>query len=105
MRGYIFLDNGHQSRHYFWGEGQIINNLEIFLWATIHIDKFFSKDKKESITVKTFAQNNKFIKFRPVDQFKIMFEQILKNYKKNKFKLLNYSLIKKQTLLLDRFDK
>ena len=107
LRGYIFLDNGHQSRHYFWGEGQnYSNNLEIFFDdATIHIDKFFSKDKKESITVKTFAQNNKFIKFKPVDQFKIMFEQILKNYKKNKFTLLNYSLIKKQTLLLDRFDK
>ena len=68
------------------------------------LTNFLAKIKRVN-NCKTFAQNNKFIKFKPVDQFKIMFEQILKNYKKNKFKLLNYSLIKKQTLLLDRFDK
>ena len=107
LRGYIFLDNGHQSRHYFWGEGQnYTNNLEIFFDdATIHIDKFFSKARKDAITLKIFKQNNKFIKFKSANQFKIMFEQILKNYKKRKFKLLNYSLIKKQTLLLDKFNK
>ena len=76
------------------------NNIEIFFDdATIHIDKFFSKARKDAITLNIFARNNKFIKFKPTDQFKIMFEQILKNYKKNKFKFLNYSLIKKQTLL------
>ena len=107
LRGYIFLDNGHQSRHYFWGEGQnYTNNLEIFFDdATIHIDKFFSKARTDEITLKIFTKNNKFIKFKPIDQFKIMFEQILKNYKKNKFKSLNYSLIKKQTLLLDKLNR
>ena len=107
LRGYIFLDNGHQSRHYFWGEGQnYTNNLEIFFDdATIHIDKFFSKAKKDAITLKIFKQNNKIIKFRPIDQFKLMFEQILKNYERKKFKFLNYSLIKKQTLLLDKLNR
>ena len=107
LRGYIFLDNGHQSRHYFWGEGQnYTNNIEIFFDdATIHIDKFFSKARKDAITLNIFARNNKFIKFKPTDQFKIMFQQILKNYKKEKFKLLNYSLIKKQTLLMDKLKK
>ena len=107
LRGYIFLDNGHQSRHYFWGEGQnYTNNLEIFFDdATIHIDKFFSKARTDEITLKIFTKNNKFIKFKPTDQFKIMFQQILKNYKKEEFKLLNYSLIKKQTLLMDKLKK
>ena len=107
LRGYIFLDNGHQSRHYFWGEGQnYTNNLEIFFDdATIHIDKFFSKARKDAITLKIFKQNSKFIKFRPIDQFKLMFEHILKNYEKKKFKFLNYSLIKKQTLLLDKLNR
>lgn len=106
LRGYIFLDNRHQSRHYFWGEGQNYNNnLEIFFdEATIHIDKFFSKAEKEVITLKIFKQYDKIIKFQSTNQFKIMFEQILKNYKKDKFKFLNYSLIKKQTLLLDKFN-
>ena len=107
LRGYIFLDNGHQSRHYFWGEGQnYTNNLEIFFDdATIHIDKFFSKARNDAITLKIFRTNNKIIKFKPTNQFKLMFKQILKNYEKNKFKKLNYSLIRKQTLLLDKLNK
>ena len=43
LRGYIFLDNGHQSRHYFWGEGQnYTNNLEIFLMMQLYILTNFS---------------------------------------------------------------
>ena len=51
LRGYFFLKNNNQSRHYFWGEGQNYkNNIEIFFdEATIHIDKFFSKAKREPI--------------------------------------------------------
>ena len=107
QRPYYFLDNGHQSRHYFWGEGQnYTNNLEIFFDdATIHIDKFFSKARNDAITLKIFRTNNKIIKFKPTNQFKLMFKQILKNYEKNKFKKLNYSLIRKQTLLLDKLNK
>ena len=75
----------------FGGGTKYSNNLEIFFDdATIHIDKFFSKDKKESITVKTFAQNNKFIKFKPVDQFRLMFDKIRKNYQKDNSDLINY---------------
>ena len=84
LRGYIFLDNGHQSRHYFWGEGQnYTNNLEIFFDdATIHIDKFFSKARKDAITLKIFKQNSKIIKFRPIDQFKLCLNIFLKIMKR-----------------------
>ena len=50
--------------------------------ATIHIDKFFSKARNDAITLKIFKQNSKIIKFRPIDQFKLMFEQILKIMKR-----------------------
>ena len=107
LRGYIFLEKGKETRHYFWGEGQnYSNNLEIFFdGATIHIDKFFSKAKNEHITLKIYSQNSKIIKFKPVDQFKLMFDKISKNYQKTKFKLLNYSLIKNQSNLLNKLNK
>ena len=98
LRGYIFLEKGNQSRHYFWGEGQnYTNNLEIFFDdATIHIDKFFSKAKNEVIKLTIYSQKKKIIRFKPVDQFKLMFDKIFNNYKSKKFKNLNYSLIKSQ---------
>ena len=107
LRGYIFLQNGYQTRHYFWGEGQnYSNNLEIFFdEATIHIDKFFSKARKEQILLKIFSRNNKLVKFKPVDHFELMFNKISKNYEKKSFKILNYSLINKQSKLMHRLNK
>lgn len=106
LRGYIFLEKKNQTRHYFWGEGQnYSNNIEIFFNdTTIHIDKFFSKASNEEIILKIFSRNNRIIKFKPVNQFKIMFEKISSDYKKRKFKLLNYSLINNQVKLLDKFN-
>ena len=107
LKGFIFLKHGKQSRHYFWGEGQnYTNNIEIFFDdATIHIDKFFSKAKSEQIYLKIFSQKNKILKFKPVDQFKLMFDKIIKKYRNKKFKLLNYSLIRNQTNLLGKLNK
>ena len=107
LRGYIFLQNGYQTRHYFWGEGQnYSNNLEIFFdEATIHIDKFFSKARKEQILLKIFSRNNKLVKFKPVDHFELMFNKISKIMKKKSFKILNYSLINKQSKLMHRLNK
>lgn len=107
LRGCIILENRQQTRHYFWGEGQnYYNNLEIFFdEATIHIDKFFSKVRKEQILLKIFSRNNKLVKFKPVDHFELMFNKISKNYEKKSFKLLNYSLISKQTKLMHRLNK
>ena len=107
LRGYIFLEKKKQSRHYFWGEGQnYSNNLEIFFDdATIHIDKFFSKAKSDPIYLKIYSQNIKIIKFKPVDQFKLMFDKIKKNYQKKQFKMLNYNLIKNQVNLFSKLNK
>ena len=107
LRGYIFLEKGKQSRHYFWGEGQnYSNNLEIFFdAATIHIDKFFSKAKNEPIALKIYSRKKKIIKFKPMDQFKIMFDKIFLNYQKKQFRFLNYSLIQNQANLLNKYNK
>ena len=107
LRGYIFLEKGNQSRHYFWGEGQnYANNLEIFFDdATIHIDKFFSKAKNEVIKLTIYSQKKKIIRFKPVDQFKLMFDKIFNNYKSKKFKNLNYSLIKSQANFFNNLNK
>ena len=45
------------------------------------------------------------IKFKPVNQFKLMFDKISKNYQKKKFKKMNYSFIKNQTILLNKLNK
>jgi len=107
LRGYIFFEKDKKTRHYFWGEGQnYSNNIEIFFDdATIHIDKFFSKAKSEPIYLKIYSQNLKIIKFKPVDQFRLMFDKIRKNYQKRQFRFLNYSLIKNQMNLLSKFSK
>ena len=108
LRGYIYLKKNNEIRHYFWGEGQNYkNNIEIFFdEATIHIDKFFSKAKKEQISIKVHRKKNlKEIHFKPVDQFDIMFKKIIKNYLKKEFKLLNYSLIENQINLMAKFNK
>ena len=107
LRGYIFLEKDKKSRHYFWGEGQnYSNNIEIFFDdATIHIDKFFSKAKSEPIYLKIYSKSIKIIKFKPVDQFKLMFDKIKKNYLKKQFKILNYNLIKNQMNLLNKLNK
>jgi hypothetical protein len=101
------LEKGKQSRHYFWGEGQnYSNNLEIFFdAATIHIDKFFSKAKNEPIALKIYSRKKKIIKFKPMDQFKIMFDKIFLNYQKKQFRFLNYSLIQNQANLLNKLNK
>ena len=76
LRGYIFLDNGHQSRHYFWGEGQnYTNNLEIFLMMQLYILTNFSVKLETTITLKIFRTNSKIIKFKPTNQFKLMFNK------------------------------
>ena len=107
LRGYIFLEKDNKSRHYFWGEGQnYSNNIEIFFDdATIHIDKFFSKAKSEPIYLKIYTRKLKIVKFKPVNQFKLMFDKIRKNYQNKKFKNLNYNLIKNQMSLLSRLNK
>lgn len=108
MRGYIFLKKNNQTRHYFWGEGQNYkNNIEIFFdEATIHIDKFFSKVKKEPILMQLRSKFSlKTISFKGVDQFEIMFNTIIQNYNKKKFKLQNYSLIKNQINLMSKLNK
>ena len=107
LRGYIFLEKDKKSRHYFWGEGQnYSNNIEIFFDdATIHIDKFFSKAKSDPIYLKIYSQNIKIIKFKPVDQFKLMFDKIKKNYQKKQFKILNYNLIKNQMNLFSKLNR
>ena len=107
LRGYIFLEKDKKSRHYFWGEGQnYSNNIEIFFDdATIHIDKFFSKAKSEQIYLKIYSDKVKILKFKPVDQFKLMFDKIAKNYQNKKFKILNYNLIKNQMSLLSMLNR
>ena len=107
LRGYLILRIGNQSRHYFWGEGQnYTNNIEIFCdRATIHIDKFFSKAKSENISVKIYGKNTKIINFKVKNQFELMFNKIFKYYMKKSFRIANYSLVKHQSNLINKFRK
>ena len=107
LKGFIYWEQNNISRHYFWGEGQnYSNNIEIFFDdATIHIDKFFSKYNKEQIFLKIITKKLETIKFKPCNQFKLMFDKILFNYKKKDFQDKNYFLIKNQLLFLKKLEK
>ena len=103
LRGNIYINSSKFKRFYFWGEGQnYSNSLEIFLSkATIYINKFFSKNDNEKIYIQIFTKNGKKIKiFKPIDQFKKMFEKIHKSYSKIKFQEHNRKKIKNQLDLL-----
>jgi D-xylose 1-dehydrogenase (NADP+, D-xylono-1,5-lactone-forming) len=102
LRGNIFINSDECCRFYFWGEGQNYSNkIEIFFEkATIHIDKFFSKNENEIIVADIHTTKKKSIEFKKVNQFEQMFDQIKKNYKKKTFQTFHSNMIKKQLNLM-----
>lgn len=102
LRGNIFINSNDCRRFYFWGEGQNYSNkIEIFFEkATIHIDKFFSKNENELIVADIHTTKKKSIEFKKVNQFEQMFDQIKKNYKKKSFQTFHSNMIKKQLNLM-----
>ena len=102
LRGNIFINSDECCRFDFWGEGQNYSNkIEIFFEkATIHIDKFFSKNENEIIVADIHTTKKKSIEFKKVNQFEQMFDQIKKNYKKKTFQTFHSNMIKKQLNLM-----
>lgn len=102
LRGNIFINSNDCRRFYFWGEGQNYSNkIEIFFEkATIHIDKFFSKNENELIVADIHTTKKKSIEFKKVNQFEKMFDEIKKNYKKKSFQTFHSNMIKKQLNLM-----
>ena len=105
LRGNIFINSNQGRRFYFWGEGQNYSNkLEIFFEkASIHIDKFFSKNENELILADIHTTKKKTIEFKRVNQFEKMFDEIKKNYNKKSFQKFHSNMIKKQVYLMLKF--
>ena len=86
LKGNIFL-NGKFLSFYNWGVGIDYHNfLEInFEKAFIKVNRFFSKNKLEKSIIN--INSNKKIIFKPIDQFSLMFKDVVKNYKIKKYKV------------------
>ena len=97
LKGNIFL-NSRFSSFYNWGIGvDYDNSLEItFEKAFIKINKFFSKNKMEKSMITIISNENKKIFFNPVDQFALMFQDVIKNYKVKRYKLNELNNIETQ---------
>lgn len=108
LRGNISINYKNSKRFYFWGEGQkYSNNIEIFFKnSTLFIDKFYSKNNDENIVVSIFSKNKeKIINFKKKNQFHEMFLNVIRNYKKYKFKEYHRKMIKQQVNNLEKYEK
>lgn len=83
---------------YHWGVGINYENfLEIvFDKAIVKVNRFFSKNKKEKSIINIFQNRNKEIIFKPEDHFKLMFDDVFKNYKIKSYKLNELNNIEQQ---------
>lgn len=91
LRGNIIIKSKKIYRIYKWGENQKYeNNIEIITKdKSFFINKFFSKKKGEAITLEVF-EKNRIRKHRiKDDQFFNMFNYVIKNYKRKRFKEKN----------------
>jgi predicted dehydrogenase len=108
LRGSILINYKNSQRFYFWGEGQkYSNNIEIFCEkATLYIDKFFSKNNDDKISMRIFLnKKEKIINFKKNNQFSEMFLNVIRNYKDFKFKEYHRNLIKQQINNLEKYEK
>tara|TARA_Y100000591_G_scaffold70435_1_gene58520 strand:+ start:164 stop:1108 length:945 start_codon:yes stop_codon:yes gene_type:complete len=107
LRGYFFINDIKLKRFYFWGEGQnYTNNLELFFDnSSIFVDKFYSKIKNKSSSIKIFENNKiKVIKIdHKIDHFKEMFDEIGRNYNKDIFQNFHRLKIINQIKLINKF--
>ena len=88
LRGNIIIKSKKLNRIYKWGENQKYeNNIEIVTKdKTFFINKFFSKKRNEVISLEVY-EKLKIKKYRfKDDHFLNMFEYVIKNYKRKKFK-------------------
>ena len=95
LKGYINIRNKKSNHFYFWGEGQAYaNNIKIeFNNMSIFVNNFFSKILNKEIEVLLHQEKLKKIRFKPTDQFELMFKTILNNFKNKKFILENIKKI------------
>ena len=98
IHGNIIQKNKGFQKIYKWGSNQKYeNHIELICKdCTIFINKFFTKFSKEKIYLQIFSQKqNKVFIFKD-DQFKNMFLNVFKNYKKKLFKLNSLKEINEQ---------
>ena len=108
LRGFILINSKNFKRFYFWGEGQnYSNNLEIiFENSSLFIDKIFSKNKKDNISIKIFFKNKtRTINIKKADQFEIALKKIQINYFRKSFQDFHRQKIIKQIELMKKFSK
>ncbi len=107
LRGYFIINDKEFKRFYFWGEGQnYTNNLELFFDnSTIFVDRFYSKLKNISSSIKIFENNKtKVIKVNnKIDHFQEMFDEISRNYNKDIFQNFHRHKIISQIKLINKF--
>ena len=80
--------------------------INIYENATLYIDKFFSKNNNNNISMRIFLnKKEKIIKFKKNNQFSEMFLNVIRNYKDFKFKEYHRDLIKQQINNLEKYEK